>query len=61
MKYILKFTGQLIAFCLIMLLWFYPYLIWHAKKHEDHDDLISDFGYCYRRFKQRFVKPRNAL
>jgi hypothetical protein len=61
MKYIIKFTAQLIAFILIMLFWFYPYLIWNAEKHDDHNDIIEDFSYCYERFKRRFVKPRNAL
>jgi hypothetical protein len=61
MKHILKFLGQLILYVLIMLFWYYPYLIWNAEKHEDHNDITEDFGYCYDRFKRKFIKPRNAL
>lgn len=61
MKYILKFLGQTILYVLIMLLWFYPYLIWNAKKHGDHNDLVENYGLCYSRLKERFIKPRNAF
>ena len=61
MKYVIKFFLQSIAFCLIMLFWFYPYLIWHAEKRKDHNDIIFDFVFCYRRFKGRFINPPGAL
>lgn len=61
MKYILKFSLQTIALVLIYSFWFIPYLIWNAKKHEDHNDVLSDYRYCYRKFKRQFKTPHNAL
>lgn len=58
MKYVIKFSAQTVLFVLIMLLGFYPYYIWNAKKHEDHDILVSDYCRCFRRFKSRFLLDR---
>ena len=61
MKYVLKFTLQLIAFIFIYLLWLLPYRIWNAAKHEDHNEIVYDFGYCYRMLKWNLFKRHNIL